>query len=210
MKKNPLKVIILLAPGFEEVEALTPADYLRRAEIEVCTAAVYNSAGAAGNLAGIPRLVTGSHDISVIADTALHELADQGRLEPSFWDAVIVPGGMPGSTNLAASEQTGEFLKSMAREKKWIFSICAAPAVVLAPLGLLEGRNFTCYPGHEEKVKGANWREDRVVPDNSPGCFGLITSRGAGTAGEFSAAIIAALLSEDAARQISEKVLLGV
>ena len=115
---------------------------------------------------------------------------------------------MPGSTNLAASIHAGKFIKSMANAGKWICAICAAPAVVLAPLGILEGRRFTCYPGYETKVSGAQWCQDRVVVDKNPAAHSLITSRGAGTAGEFAIAIIANLLSENDARQLAEKVLL--
>ena len=163
------KVVILLAEGFEEVEAITPVDYLRRAGIEVQIAAL------GGNLA-----VTGSHGIQVNADISF-----SGDGFPLDWDGVIVPGGGPGSDRLAASKEAGLFLKEMAGKGKWICAICAAPARVLAPLGLLAGKKFTCYPGEEGKVSGAEWKEDRVVVDGN-----LITSRGPGTAGEFACAII--------------------
>ena len=196
-------VLVFFAPGFEEVEALTPVDYLRRAGIDVITAAL-----------GKERLVTGSHDIPVMADTCLPDLVKEDKLDIFHWDGVILPGGMPGSSNLAASQEIGAFLKDMVREEKWVCAICAAPALVLAPLGLLEGREFTCFPGLEEKVTGAKWREDRVVVDINPkpkkgsAAGGLITSRGAGTAGEFSVAIISALLDKVKGKEIGEKVLL--
>ena len=192
------RALVLLAGGFEEVEALTPVDYLRRAGIEVITAALDDEA-----------IVKGSHDIPVKADTTLKKLTDEKKLHPSLWDAVILPGGMPGSANLAASRETGAFIKIMAFEGKWVCAICAAPAVVLAPLGLLEGKMFTCSPGFEEKVKGGNWRTDRVVTDpNTPGKGGVITSRGAGTAGEFAVEIISVLLTKAEGKKIAEKVLL--
>jgi 4-methyl-5(b-hydroxyethyl)-thiazole monophosphate biosynthesis len=193
------RALVFLAPGFEEVEALTPVDYLRRAGIEVITAAL-----------GKERLVTGSHDIPVMADTSLEDLVKEDKLHPSHWDAVILPGGMPGSANLGASGEIGVFLKDMAAEDKWVCAICAAPALVLAPLGLLEEREFTCFPGLEEKVTGAKWREDRVVVDinPSPKKGGIITSRGAGTAGDFSVAIISTLLDKVKGKEIGEKVLL--
>ena len=196
MNEQAKKVLLLLAPGFEEVEALTPVDYLRRAGIEVCTAAVGSSQDNGKN-------VTGSYDIVVKADVLLTELDAKNELSPAAWDAVIVPGGMPGSANIAGDSFACEFLKNMAKAGKLICAICAAPAVVLGPLGLLEGRNFTCYPGLEEKVSGAFWREDRVVVDKN-----IITSRAAGTAGEFSMAIIASLLSQDIAKELAGKVLL--
>ncbi|MCL2832730.1 MAG: DJ-1/PfpI family protein [Treponema sp.] len=210
------RVLVFLAPGFEEIEALTPVDYLRRANIETVTTAVDdgepNSKSPGGQSSGEKfsggKIVIGSHNIPVTADFVLSELAACGELVPDKWDAVVVPGG-PGAVNLAASNNVSAFIKAMAEAGKWVCAICAAPAVVLAPLGLLEGRKFTCYPGYEEKVRGAFWSGDRVVKDTRLGiCGGIITSRGAGTAGEFSAAIIAALLSEADAEQVSCKVLL--
>ena len=193
------KVLVLLAQWFEEVEAVSPVDYLRRAGIEVVTAALDNN-----------QMVTGSRDIPVKADTTLKCLAEEGKLSPSNWDAVILPGGLPGSNNLAASQETSALLKDMAAKDAWICAICAAPALVLAPLGLLEGRKFTCYPGLEEKVNGAAWCEDRVVIDKNPapGRGGIITSRGAGSAGEFAIAIISKLLHESKGKEIADKVLL--
>jgi len=183
----PKKVLVLLADGFEEVEAVTPIDYLRRSEIEVTTAAI-----------GKSLTVKGSHGIQIMADALLDSLLAEGKLLPSVWDGVVVPGGLPGSDNLAASRETGAFLTDMAAQGKLICAICAAPARVLSPLGLLKGKKFTCFPGEEEKVTapssasyGAQWKEDRVVVDGS-----FITSRGAGTAGEFACAIVDKLTGE--------------
>ncbi|MDR0473257.1 MAG: DJ-1/PfpI family protein [Treponema sp.] len=190
MQKN---VIVLLAEGFEEVEALTPVDYIRRAGIEVLTVAV-----------GEGRTVKGARGIPVIADTTLKEC--QGKAE--FWDAVILPGGMPGAAKLAASEETCGLLKKMAAAGKWLCAICAAPALVLAPLGLLSGRRFTCYPGMETKVQAGEWSQERVVVSGNPTGGGIITSRGAGTAGAFAVAIIGQLLSEAQGEKIAKSVLL--
>ena len=195
------KVIVLLADGFEEVEAFTPVDYLRRAGIEVTVAAV--GKGGSGSL-----LVTGSHGIQVAADTTLEELSAEKKLEPAAWDAVVVPGGLPGADNLAASAETGVFLKSMAGAGKLVCSICASPARALAPLGLLAGKKFTCYPGQEANIRagdaaGAERLQDRVVIDGN-----LITSQGAGSAGEFAIAIIAKLVGEAEARKQAERLLL--
>jgi len=195
------KAIVLLAEGFEEVEALTPVDYLRRAGIETITAAV----GAAGGTSG-GRTVTGARRIPVIADTTLEEWL--AREDPGEWDALVLPGGMPGSANLAASEETGALLEEMAAAGKWICAICAAPALVLAPLGLLAGKKFTCYPGNEEKVSGAFWTEGRVVIDENPQGGGIITGRSAGCAGSFAIAIISRLLSEAEGLKIAQAVLL--
>jgi len=181
----PKKVIVLLAEGFEEVEAITPIDYLRRSGIEVMAVAI-----------GKNLVVKGSHGIQVTADALLDGLLAEGKL--SAWDGVVIPGGLPGSDNLAASRETGVLVTEMAAQGKLICAICAAPARVLSPLGLLKGKKFTCFPGEEEKVtsassasNGAQWKEDRVVVDGS-----FITSRGAGTAGEFACAIIEKLTGE--------------
>ena len=186
------KALVLLADGFEDVEAVTPIDYLRRAGIEVTTVSISESLTVTSKWGGI----------KMIARTTLAELSKQGA---SSFDAVILPGGMPGSTNLAASKETGSLVKDMAAAGKVICAICAAPAIVLAPLGLLAGKNFTCYPGMEEKVNssGSKWSDSRVVVDGN-----VITSRGAGTAGEFAAAIIEKLIDKAAAKKIADAVLL--
>jgi 4-methyl-5(b-hydroxyethyl)-thiazole monophosphate biosynthesis len=182
------KAIVLLAEGFEEVETVTPVDYLRRAGVEVTIAAI-----------GESLTVKGARGIQINADTTLAELAPR----PGGFDAVIVPGGLKGAENLAASKETGTLLKEMAAVGKFVCVICASPAIVLAPLGLLKGKKFTCYPGMEEKVKEAHWSQERVVIDGN-----IITSRAAGTAGEFAIAIIWQLLGEDAAKKIIDSVLL--
>jgi 4-methyl-5(b-hydroxyethyl)-thiazole monophosphate biosynthesis len=184
MSRNAL---VFLADGFEEVEAITPIDYLRRAGIVVTTASVSES-----------KTVTGAHNLPVIADSLITKLA-----EGKVWDVIVCPGGMPGASNIAASPSVRALLKAQAEGGRWIAAICASPAVVLAPLGLLQGRRFTCYPGMEERVTGAHWSADSVVIDGN-----IITSRGAGTAGRFATAIIAQLLNQDAADTLAKSVLL--
>jgi 4-methyl-5(b-hydroxyethyl)-thiazole monophosphate biosynthesis len=188
----PKKVIVFLAQGFEEVEAISPIDYLRRAGIEVRTVAV-----------GQDRTVTGAHDIAVLADTTLAELAGQGKTGAASWDGVLLPGGGDGAVNLAASGEVGSLLKEFAAAGKWVCAICASPAVVLAPLGLLRDRRFTCFPGMEKQVSGAQWSEEPVVIHEN-----FITSRAAGTAGAWAAAIIGKLLGEGEAKKLASAVLL--
>jgi 4-methyl-5(b-hydroxyethyl)-thiazole monophosphate biosynthesis len=186
------KVLVLLAEGFEEVEAVTPIDYLRRAGLELTTAAL-----------GRDRTVTGSHGIPISADTTLEGLAREGRAGAAAWDAVLLPGGMPGAANLAASKETGALLREMAAAGKWLAAICASPALVFGPLGLLEGRSFTCFPGMESKVSGGRWKETPVVRDGN-----IITSRGAGTAARWALELAGSLLSPEAAEKIARSVLL--
>jgi 4-methyl-5(b-hydroxyethyl)-thiazole monophosphate biosynthesis len=192
------RVILLLADGFEEVEAITPIDYLRRAGIEVTTLAV-----------GKQRVVTGSHGISVQADTDWAKLQSQGKGRADFWDAIVLPGGISGAPNLAASGQATTLIQDMFKQRKLVAAICASPAIVLAPLGLLAGKRFTCYPGSEKDVFASvpgsveRWSAEPVVMDGT-----LVTSRGAGTAGLFAVAIAGELLSQSASTELARSVLL--
>ncbi len=172
------KVALLLADGFEEVEAITPADFLRRAGVEVI-------------LAGVNGLsVTGAHDITIEADMTLDELPDD-------LDGVVLPGGMPGAANIAESEEAVKLIKRVYNDSELVGAICAAPAVVLGGAGLLEGREFTCYPGFEAQVSGARHSEERVVRDSN-----LITSRGPGSAAEFALALVEYLAGKEKAKEL--------
>jgi 4-methyl-5(b-hydroxyethyl)-thiazole monophosphate biosynthesis len=167
-------VILLLAKGFEEVEAVTPVDMLRRAGITVDIVAVGNQ-----------LLVEGARKIPIMADTLIENL-DFSELP----DAVICPGGMGGSKGLASSAEVTELLTRMNADGKLIAAICAAPVIVLGALGLLKGKKYTCYPGMEEdldisKNPNAEHKRDLVVKDGN-----LLTSQGPGTAGSFSFALI--------------------
>ena len=174
------KVALLLADGFEEVEVVTPVDFLRRAGIQVVISSISG------------EMVTGSHNIVMKADMTIDGL-------PADLDGIILPGGMPGAANLAQSETVTELLQKMNNNNKLIAAICAAPALVLDGSGLLEGRSFTCYPGFEKEVTGADFCTERVVQDGN-----IITSRGPGTAAEFSIALIEYLLGSEAAKAVKE------
>ncbi|MCL2443071.1 MAG: DJ-1/PfpI family protein [Treponema sp.] len=183
------KAIVLLADGFEDVEAVTPVDYLRRAGIEVTTVSISAS-----------LIVTSRWgEIKLTANKLLAEVIGQS----GNWDAVIIPGGLPGAANLAASAETSVLIKEIASSGKLICAICASPVIVLAPLGLITRKKYTCYPGLEEKTKEGQRLTDRVVIDGN-----ILTSQGAGTAGEFSIAIIEKLLGKETANKIKETVLL--
>ena len=120
-------VAIVLADGFEEIEAITPIDFLRRADIEITAVGVGGTS------------VRGSHGITVAADISVADYSATPRY-------VILPGGMPGAKNLAASTEVRGLLARVSKSSGVICAICAAPAVVLAPLGYLDGKRFTCYP----------------------------------------------------------------
>jgi 4-methyl-5(b-hydroxyethyl)-thiazole monophosphate biosynthesis len=182
------KAIVLLAEGFEEVEAVTIIDYLRRAGVDVTVAAI-----------SLFMTVKGARGIKVDSDTLLAGV-DSGV---DNWDAVILPGGMNGAANIASCEEACNIIKNMAAAGKLVCAICASPAVILSPLGVLSGKKFTCYPGMEEKVKEGVWSQDKVVIDGN-----IITSRAAGTSGHFAAAIIEKLLGEEAGKKIADAVLL--
>jgi len=176
-------VALLLAPGFEEVEAVTPADFLRRAGVEV-------------RLVGIGgRDIEGSHGIRVQADLTIEEL----REEP---EAVIVPGGMPGAANIAASPAAVALIRRLHEKKKLVAAICAAPAVVLAPAGVLAGKRATCFPGLEDQLAGARFTQNRVVVDGN-----VVTSRGPGTSAEFAVKLIELLVGRDKALEIHRRTL---
>jgi 4-methyl-5(b-hydroxyethyl)-thiazole monophosphate biosynthesis len=186
------KVLVFLADGFEEVEAVTPIDYLRRAGIAVLIAAI-----------GKEKAVKGAHGISFTADTTIAELKKKGSFNSDAWDGVFVPGGMPGASNLAACKDAGTFYKDMSAAGKLTAAICASPAVFLAPLGLLAGKRFTCYPGAEGQVKGGSWSGDPVVVDGN-----LITSRAPGTAAAFALALIEKLTGPGEVKKLREAALL--
>ncbi|MDR1143860.1 MAG: DJ-1/PfpI family protein [Spirochaetaceae bacterium] len=188
------KALVFLAEGFEEVEAVTPIDYLRRAGIEVTVASIKND-----------RTVRGAHGISLAADTTIAELETSGRFSAAVWDAVFVPGGMPGAANLAACVPAGNFYREMTASGKITAAICASPAVFLAPLGLLEGKKFTCYPGDEKQTSGGTWSAGRVVVDGN-----LITSRGPGTAAAFALALIEKLAGKEEVQKLTVAALLEI
>lgn len=177
-------ILLVLAQGFEEIEAITPIDVLRRAGLNVTIAGVGD------------RRVTGSHGITVEADTTIEEFE-------GLPDAIVLPGGMPGAENLAKSTALRDILKKMNDLGRHIGAICAAPAVALAPTGILDGRRATCYPGFEKRFSQATtFAQGRVVVDGN-----LITSRGPGTALEFALVLAEALAGSGAADELSDRML---
>jgi 4-methyl-5(b-hydroxyethyl)-thiazole monophosphate biosynthesis len=177
------KVLVPLAQGFEEIEAVAIVDLLRRAGIEVHTA----------SLAG--REVTGSHDITVLADARLDEV-DGGD-----YDMIVLPGGMPGTTHLKADPRVVRLLQQFAESGRYTAAICAAPSV-LAHAGLLEGRRATSFPGFltPGSAPGIRLSEDAVVVDGK-----VATSRGPGTAVPFGLALIELLEGPEARREVQER-----
>ena len=203
-------IVMFLAPGFEEVEALAPLDLLRRAGLKVVTVAVReaktnilmsrlaNIGVSACNLWDEAPTVTGSHGITVTAD--LTESAFTGYLNGKFApEAVILPGGMPGTTNLDASPTVERALELAAAKGAYLCAICAAP-LVLGKRGYLNGKRATCYPGFEEYLTGATVG-GKVIRDGR-----IITAAGMGVAQEFGFEIISALVSPEKAGEIREAI----
>ncbi len=172
-------VYILLAPGFEEAEALVPADLLRRAGIE--TALV----GVSGNE------VTGSHQITVKADLTLD------RADPEGAELVVLPGGGLGVENLGKSSEVERFVRRAAERGVPLAAICAAPTL-LARYGLLEGRRAVCYPGMEDKLAGARACPDWSVVEDGP----VTTGRAAGSAFDFGLKLVERLAGRAKAEEV--------
>ena len=199
------KVAVFIARGFEEIEAETVVDYLRRAEVDVTTIAIPER-----NTVESSPLVEGSHAIAVVTDMQLN--AYLYSLKDSLPDAVYCPGGMPGAGNIGACDPAIDLLKKMNDAGKMIAAICAAPVVVLAKTGILAGKKYTCYPGMEEGLvnycgshakmqelmKGSSLiRNVPFVHDGN-----LLTGRGPGTAEQFAMEFVRTLCGEETARRI--------
>ena len=165
------RILLILADGFEEIEALGTADVLRRLEMAV-TLAGLNS-----------RSVTGAHGMVVTADCELCAVADDG------FDAVILPGGMPGAANLDKSLLVDKVLKKAASNRQIIAAICAAP-FVLAKRGLLDGKRFTMYPGFESELGGLTYTgepgevDGNIITGKGPGAVFAFAGAGAGALGK--------------------------
>ncbi len=179
-------VYVLLANGFEEVEALAPVDLLRRAGVTVQTLSIEETA-----------TVTGARQIPVVADGMLAELNFEEM------EMLVLPGGYPGYENLFNSKAVCELLKKAFAAGKEIAAICGAPAVP-GRLGLLKGYKATCYPGMENELAGAEFIAEKVVCDRN-----LITSRGAGTALDFALALVAKLVSAEKAEELRKGIVYG-
>lgn len=173
------KAIMILAQDFEETEAITVADILRRAGVDL-------------RLAALSELhVTGAHGVTIVADSLF---ADEG----DGYDAVILPGG-PGARHYLQSSKLMEAIKRYFNAGKTVAAICAAPAA-LAAAGIMDGKSAVCYPGFEADMKGAKLTDAPVVADG-----GVITAKGPGAAVHFGLKLIEALEGEAAAKEISEK-----
>jgi protein deglycase len=201
-----VKVVVFLADGFEEIEALTVVDYLRRAEADVTMTAVPVVTMKA------PDMPTGAHGITVHADCNLEKCL--GNFNDVLPDCVFLPGGMPGAANIGANQDVLMFIRKCFDAGKLITAICAAPAVVLAKTGVLAGRKYTCYPGMEDGLSDYCGNPDnmmkcmkgsmlvRGVPFITDG--NIVTGRGPGCAEQFSMELVRILFGEKQAARIHD------
>ena len=179
-----MKIAVFLAPGFEDIEAVTPVDVLRRAGFTVVTAAV-----------GVQGLqVTSAHDVTIVADARAEDL------NPAEFTMSVFPGGLPGATNLAASQTVTGFAAAVHAQGGWTTAICAAP-LALQAAGLLAGHAYTCYPSMEKKI-GGNYTGRRVERDRR-----VITACGPGASLDFALELVRALGKPEVAEQLAKSML---
>ena len=177
---------VFLADGFEEVEALTSIDVMRRAGMPVVTVSIN------------PGLeVTGAHGVTVLADS----LWEDNDYSDAEW--LVLPGGIPGAPNLADHEALCDALVAQEERGGKVAAICASPAVVLAPLGLLMGRAAVCYPGMDADIEGVNWGRTAVAVDGN-----VVTGNGPAAAAPFALTLVAQSLGRDKALEVAGGMLL--
>jgi len=178
------RACVILAQGFEEIEAVTVIDVLRRAGIEVLAATVK----------GLE--VTGSHGITLRADSTVTEVLDEE------WDLIVLPGGMPGAQNLRDNEDVQRLIKQQHMARKRIAAICAAP-IALSAAGILAGRRATSYPSFKEQLGDVHYIEEPVVVDGH-----ITTSRGVGTALSFALKLVEELAGYERALDLKTRMLI--
>ncbi|MDE7289259.1 MAG: DJ-1/PfpI family protein [Oscillospiraceae bacterium] len=177
-------IYVFLAPGFEETEAIAPIDILRRCGKEVITVGIGDN------------IIKGSHGIAVVTDTEDKLVELNSDLE-----MIVLPGGMPGTINLEASETVQKAIDYCTANDLYIGAICAAPSI-LGHKGLLKGKKATCYTGFEQELTGAEVTDEPAVIDGK-----IITARGAGVAVDFGLKLVEALVSKEKSEKMGEALL---
>lgn len=177
------KILIPLADGFEEIEAITSIDVLRRAGIEVITA------GIEGNK------IVGDHQLKIETDSIIEEVSVKDL------DGVVLPGGMPGAENLKNNDILINIIQKLNVNNKLLAAICAAP-MVLEEAEVIEGKNATSYPGFASEMPSCNYTEKRVVRDGN-----IITGRGPGVALEFAIAVVSYFIKESEVSKLKKELL---
>ena len=174
-----MKVAVYFATGYEEIEALSVVDVLRRAQVDVTMVGVTG------------KTVVSGRGISLNMDQLIEEVNHDEI------DMIILPGGVPGVDNLKANEKLVNLLKQFKEEGKWLGAICAAPSI-LGELSLLKGEKATCYPGYEDKLLGAHFTGERTVVSGK-----TITGKGAGASLEFALTILEIIKGKEVAEKIA-------
>lgn len=180
------KVLVPLAEGFEMVEALSVVDVLRRAGVQVDLVSISND-----------LQVVSSHGVPVVTEKYISECVDQQ------YDLIVLPGGIPGSENLARSQVLQDLLKKQNDSGRLYGAICAAPALVLGSQGLLEGKNATCHPLFVEKLPSQEYKNQSVVFDKN-----CVTARGAGVSIDFSLKLLEVLMGSDKRDEVAKQMAL--
>ncbi|HHV37985.1 MAG TPA: DJ-1/PfpI family protein [Tepidimicrobium sp.] len=180
-----MKIAVFLADGFEEIEALTVVDYLRRMDITVDTISIAEN-----------EEVRGAHDIVVMADKVISRLG-----AADTYDGLVIPGGLPGATNLRDNQNVIDMVKKIGEEGKLVAAICAGP-IVLERAGLIKDKKVTSYPGFEEELKDSIYKQEPVIRDDN-----IITAMGPALAGDFAIEIVAYLLGKEKAKELKEDIL---
>lgn len=181
------RILVLLANGFEEVEALTVVDLLRRKNVICDTCSIKD------------EKVVGAHRVVVEADKKFDEIKNFDS-----YDGVVIPGGMPGATNLRDNDGVIKLVKEFNQKEKIVAAICAGP-IVLERADILAGKNITSYPGFEEELKYSNYKENIVVQDGN-----IITARGPATAVYFALKILENLIDDNEVKDLKKELLLDM
>lgn len=175
------KVVLFLADGFEEIEALSVVDILRRGNVDIKTMSIKNSVE-----------VVGKSGITVMSDICFNKKAALDA------DMIVLPGGGLGTENLKNNHEVENIIKIFFENNKYIAAICAAPSI-LGIIGILNGKKAICYPGFESQLEGAEIVNENVVKDGN-----IITSKGPGTAADFAFCILDALKGEKCAEEVKK------
>ena len=179
-------IYMFIAEGFEEIEALCPLDIMRRAGLDVVTVGIGG------------KQITGAHKITVATDMSDEEY---DNLTNKSADMIFLPGGMPGTVNLANSHTVMSAISVAAQEQKYIAAICAAPSI-LGDMGLLEGKEAICYPGFEARLKGARISEKSVVLDGK-----ILTAAGMGVALKMGLVIVSIFCGEEKSQSLAKAII---
>ncbi len=178
------RLLALIAPGFEEIEAVAVIDLLRRAEIEIITASIT-----------LEQNVKGAHNIIMVTDSILN------TLDVSGFDGVFLPGGQPGTSNLLQQEKVLDIIQTFDQKNKWVIAICAAP-LVLKKAGILTKRRVTSHPTEATAFDPEYYQEKNIVREGN-----MITSRGVGTAIDLGLYLIEVLRGKANRQKLAERIL---